>query len=48
MKKAYLVTLYLEVDEEEYDHPDEWSWPDLLDMSYEDVVLEDVTEIEFD
>lgn len=46
MKKAYLVTLYVEVDPEEFDPPYEWDWPVILDMPFEDVILEDVTEIE--
>lgn len=47
-KKDYLVTLLLSVDHDEFDPPDDWSWPDILDMPYEDVILEDVVELEDD
>lgn len=45
-KKIYSVTLTLFVDHDEYSHPDEWPWPDILDMPEGNVILEDVREVE--
>lgn len=44
-RKIYVVTLTLFVDHDEYPHPDDWSWHDLLDMPHNDVILEDVREV---
>lgn len=43
--KTYYVTLMLTVPEED-GHPEDWVWPELLDMPYDDVTLEDVREVE--
>lgn len=44
-KKIYSVTLTLFVDHNDYSHPDQWPWEDLLDMPMDDVILEDVREV---
>jgi len=44
-KKIYVVTLTLFVDHDDYSHPEEWPWDDLLDMRSDDVILEDVKEV---
>lgn len=46
MIKIVEVTLRLRVDEDEYDHPRDWDWPDLLDLRNEDVQSVRVKDIE--
>jgi len=45
LKTRYRVVLLLKVDLDQHDSPENWMWPEVLDMDPDDVAVPEVREI---